>query len=122
MVAPDATTFAYIQGKPLAPKGEEWEKAVAYWKTLKSDEDAVFDRTVDIDSKDIEPTVSWGTSPQDVTNIGGSVPDPEKETDEARKKAMVRALEYMGLQANTKMEDITIDKVSSDCGYSAMKR
>ena len=113
MVAPDETTFEYLKGRPLAPTGAEWDKAVAYWKTLKSDEGAVFDRTVDVDAKDIEPTVTWGTSPQDVVNIGGSVPDPDNETDENRRKAIERSLYYMGLKANTKMEDIEVDKVRS---------
>lgn len=114
MVAPDDITFEYIKGRPLAPSVEngEWDKAVAFWRTLKSDEGAHFDRSVYIDAKDIMPTLTWGTSPQDVVPIGGSVPDPAKETDERKKSAMLRALEYMGLEPNTKMEDISIDKVS----------
>lgn len=114
MVAPDEITFEYIKGRPLAPSVEtgEWDKAVEFWKTLKTDPGAHFDRSVDIDAKDIMPTLTWGTSPQDVVPIAGAVPDPEKETDERKKSAMLRSLEYMGLQANTQMEDISIDKAS----------
>lgn len=113
MVAPDATTFEYIKGRPLAPApdSKEWEKAVAYWKTLKSDAGAKFDTEVNIKGEDIEPTVTWGTSPQDVVNVGGSVPDPAAQKDDQRRKAMIRSLEYMDLKANTKIEDIKIDKV-----------
>lgn len=113
MIAPDQITFDYLKDKPLAPKVDspEWKKAVAYWSTLKSDEGASYDIEVFIDAKDIEPTVSWGTSPQDVVPISGVVPGPDDFEDENKKKACIRALEYMGLEAGTKMEDISIDKV-----------
>jgi 3-isopropylmalate dehydratase len=113
MVAPDDITFAYLRGRPLAPPAdsEEWKTAVAYWRSLKSDKGAKFDRELHIDAKDIQPTVTWGTSPQDVVAIGGSVPDPEKESNPAKKQGMLRALEYMGLSANIKMEDVKVDKV-----------
>ena len=111
MIAPDATTFSYLQGRPLCPKGEEWESAVSHWQTLVSDPDAYFDSSVLIDAKDIQPTVSWGTSPQDVTHIGGVVPDPEDAPNAARKASIERSLEYMDLVPGTKMEDIKVDKV-----------
>lgn len=111
MVAVDDTTINYVKGRPFSPKGEQWEKAVAYWKTLHSDPGAQFDATVELDAQDILPQVTWGTSPEMVTSINGVVPDPEKESDPIRKEAIIRALKYMGLQANTPMKDIAIDKV-----------
>lgn len=113
MVAPDEITFEYLKGRPLAPKYDsaEWKKAVKYWSSLKSDEGAVYDKEVYIDAKDIVPTVSWGTSPQDVVPITGVVPGPDDFTDENRKASCKRALEYMGLTAGTRMQDIEIDKV-----------
>ncbi|KAI9371501.1 aconitase family-domain-containing protein [Aspergillus egyptiacus] len=113
MVAPDETTFEYLKGRPLAPKYDsaEWKKAVSYWSSLASDEDAVYDKTVLIDAKDIVPTVSWGTSPQDVIPITGVVPGPDDFEDEARKAACKRALEYMGLTAGTPMKEVVVDKV-----------
>jgi 3-isopropylmalate dehydratase len=113
MVAPDETTFEYLKNKPLAPKPDtaEWRKAVKYWQSLKTDEGAKFDVDILIDAKDIEPTVSWGTSPQDVVPITGVVPGPEDFQDENKKKACERALQYMGLTAGTKMTDIVLDKV-----------
>lgn len=113
MVAPDQTTFEYLKGKPLAPKVDspEWKKAVAYWSSLKSDDGASYDIEIFIDAKDIEPTVSWGTSPQDVIPITGKVPGPNDFEDPNKKKACVRALEYMGLEAGTPMQDIVLDKV-----------
>ncbi|HOO51018.1 MAG TPA: 3-isopropylmalate dehydratase large subunit [Alphaproteobacteria bacterium] len=111
LIAPDATTFAYLKDRPMAPQGENWEKAVAWWQTLPTDDGASFDKEVHIDAADISPTVTWGTSPQDVLPITGIVPDPEQENDANKKAAMVRALEYMGLTAGTKLTDITIDKV-----------
>ncbi len=100
MIAPDQTTFEYLRGRPLAPKPDspEWRKAVAYWSSLKSDEDATYDRDVFIDAKDIPPTVTWGTSPQDTIAITGAVPSPESFQDEDKRRACIRALEYMGLQ------------------------
>ncbi|KAL3466341.1 aconitase family-domain-containing protein [Aspergillus heterothallicus] len=113
MVAPDEITFEYLKGRPLAPKYDsaEWKKAVSYWSSLASDEDAVYDKTLLVDAKDIVPTISWGTSPQDVVPITGVVPGPDDFEDEARKLACTRALEYMGLTAGTPMKDVTVDKV-----------
>ena len=113
MVAPDETTFEYIKGKPLAPKSDsaEWRKAVKYWESLQSDADAKYDVDIFIDAKDIEPTVTWGTSPQDVVPITGIVPGPDDFDDENKKQACARSLEYMGLEAHTKMTDIVLDKV-----------
>ncbi|KAH8804849.1 3-isopropylmalate dehydratase-like protein [Xylogone sp. PMI_703] len=113
MIAPDEVTFEYLKGRPLAPKygSEEWDRAVAYWKSLRSDEGAKYDIDVFIDAKDIAPTVTWGTSPEDVIPITGKVPDPETFATEAKKKAGRRMLEYMGLTAGTPMEEIPVDKV-----------
>ncbi|KAK0544003.1 3-isopropylmalate dehydratase [Tilletia horrida] len=112
LIAPDQTTYDFIKGRPLAPKeGKEWDEAVAFWKTLPSDEGAVYDAVVNIDAKDIAPTVTWGTSPQDTVPINGVVPDPANAKDEAQRKAWLRALEYMGLEPNTPVEKIKIDKV-----------
>ncbi len=111
LIAPDEKTFSYLKGKTMSPKGENWTKAVEFWKTLYSDKDCKFDKEVNIDSKNIEPLVTWGTSPQDVSPVTGVVPDPEKESNEDRKMAMKRSLDYMGLKANTKISDIKIDKI-----------
>ena len=111
LIAPDEKTFEYFKNRPMSPKGNDWEKALAYWKTLFSDNGCVFDKEVDIEGKDIEPLVTWGTSPQDVSPITGTVPDPEKETDEERKTAMYRSLEYMGLKPNMKISDIKVDTI-----------
>lgn len=111
MVAPDEITFGYLKGRPLAPKGEEWDQAVEYWKSLRTDEGAKFDIEVHIKGEDIPPSVTWGTSPQDVVSITGKVPDPALQPDPIKKGAMERALQYMGLEANTPMESIAIDKV-----------
>jgi len=111
LVAPDQKTFDYIKGRPLAPKGENWEKALKYWSTLYTDKDAKFDRELHLQGKDIEPTVTWGTSPQDTASINGKVPDPNLEKNEDRKKSILRSLDYMGLEPNTAIQDIKIDKV-----------
>ncbi len=111
LIAPDEKTFSYLKGKTMSPKGENWDKAVEFWKTLYSDKDCKFDKEVTIDGKNIEPLVTWGTSPQDVSPVTGVVPDPEKEKNEDRKMAMKRSLDYMGLKANTKISDIKIDKI-----------
>lgn len=111
MVAPDEVTFAYLKGRPLAPKGEEWDHAVSYWKTLKTDEGAKFDIEVNIPASDIVPTVTWGTSPQDVVPITGTVPDPSTMTDPVKRASALRSLAYMGLEPNTPMEQIKVDKV-----------
>jgi 3-isopropylmalate dehydratase len=113
MVAPDEITFEYLKGRPLAPKVDspEWEKAVKYWTSLQSDEGAQYDIDVFIDAKDIAPTVSWGTSPEDVVPITATVPDPETFSTDAKKQTGRRMLEYMGLTAGMRMEDIELDKV-----------
>lgn len=113
MVAPDETTFEYLKGRPLAPKVDsvEWKKALRYWSSLRTDDGAKYDEEVFIDAQDITPTVSWGTSPQDVVAITGIVPDPESFSSEARKDSARQALEYMGLEPGTRMEDIELDKV-----------
>ena len=111
LIAPDKKTFEYLKEKAMSPKGKNWDKALEFWKNLYSDKDCKFDKEINIEGKDIEPLVTWGTSPQDVSPITGVVPDPEKENNEDRKMAMKRSLEYMGLQANTKISDIKIDKI-----------
>jgi 3-isopropylmalate dehydratase len=113
MIAPDEITFEYLKGRPLAPKygSAEWNKAVNFWSTLKSDPEAHFDENIFLDGKDIIPTISWGTSPQDVIPINGVVPSPDDFEDEARKLACKRALEYMGLVSGTPMKEIPVDKV-----------
>lgn len=112
LIAPDQTTFDYLEGKNLAPKGKDFTDAVTYWKSLCSDHDAKFDKVITIDSNEITPLVTWGTSPEDVVPITDEVPDPEvTETDPNRIASKMRALEYMGLAAGTPMEDIKIDKV-----------
>jgi 3-isopropylmalate dehydratase len=113
MVAPDQTTIDYLKGRPLAPKVDspEWKKACNYWLGLKSDEGAKWDIEVHIDAKDIAPTVSWGTSPQDVVPITGVVPGPDDFQNEAKKDACRRALKYMGLTAGTPMQEVQVDKV-----------
>ncbi len=111
MVAADETTFEYIKGRPYAPKAEDWDKAVAYWKTLHSDEGAKFDAVVELDAAGIRPQVTWGTSPEMVTSIDGCVPDPASAPDEVKRHDWQRALHYMGLQANTPITEISIDKV-----------
>ena len=111
LIAPDSKTFDYLKGKPKSPKKENWDKALAFWKTLYSDKDCEFDKEININANEIEPLVTWGTSPQDVVPVTGIVPDPEKENDEDRKIAMYRSLDYMGLKPNIKITDIKIDKV-----------
>ena len=111
LIAPDHKTFQYFKDRPMSPKGENWDKALAHWKTLYTDEGCTFDKEVNIEGRDIEPLVTWGTSPQDVSPITGLVPDPEKENDEERKIAMYRSLEYMGLKPNMKITDIKIDTI-----------
>ena len=112
MIAPDDITFDYLKGRPMCPEGEMWDRAVEYWKTLKSDEDAVFDTTVVIDANDIAPTVTWGTSPQDAMAIDGVIPKIEEEGhDEARQAAVKRSLEYIGLEGGKPIEGTPIQKV-----------
>jgi 3-isopropylmalate/(R)-2-methylmalate dehydratase large subunit len=111
MVAVDDKTIEYLRGRPYAPAGELWERAVAHWRTLVSDEGARFDRVVELRAGDIEPQVTWGTSPQMVVPVGARVPDPADEADPVRREGMERALKYMGLKPNTRIRDIAIDKV-----------
>ena len=111
LIAPDEKTFEYLKDKKMSPKGENWKKAIQFWKSLYSDQSCKFDKEININGKEIEPLVTWGTSPQDVSPVTGVVPDPNKETNEDRKMAMKRSLEYMGLKANTKISDIKIDKI-----------
>ena len=111
LIAPDQKTFDYLKGKPKSPKGDNWEKALVFWKKLYSDKDSKFDKEININGSDIEPLVTWGTSPQDVASVTSNVPNPEEEKDEERKVAMYRSLDYMGLKPNIKITDIKIDKV-----------
>jgi 3-isopropylmalate/(R)-2-methylmalate dehydratase large subunit len=111
MVAVDETTLEYLRGRTFAPKGDLWDKAAAYWLTLKSDEQARFDFVVRLDAREIKPQVTWGTSPEMVVAVDGRVPDPDKEKDETKREGMERALTYMGLKPNTQITDIRIDKV-----------
>jgi len=111
LIAPDEKTFEYLKNKSMSPKGENWDKAINYWKSLYSDKDCKFDKEINIEAIEIEPLVTWGTSPQDVSPVTGVVPDPNNETNEDRKMAMQRSLEYMGLKANTKISEIKIDRI-----------
>jgi 3-isopropylmalate/(R)-2-methylmalate dehydratase large subunit len=111
MVAPDATTFAYINGRPYAPKGTAFEQAIEAWSVLVSDADAVFDREVSIDAGTIAPIVTWGTTPDDALSVDARVPDPSREPDETRAKYVREALDYMGITPGTKLTDIAIDRV-----------
>jgi len=111
LVAPDETTFAYLRDKPRAPKGEAWDKAVAYWRTLPSDAGARYDKEIRLNAADIAPTLTWGTSPEDVAPITGRVPDPSSAPDEGKRKAMQRALDYMGLTAGQELAGVKVDKV-----------
>ena len=111
LIAPDAKTFAYIKGRPMAPKDEHWEQAVAYWSSLPTDIGATYDREVHLDASEIAPLITWGTSPQDVLPITGVVPNPADVADADKKTAMERALEYMGLIPGTPFEQIAVDHV-----------
>jgi 3-isopropylmalate/(R)-2-methylmalate dehydratase large subunit len=111
LVAPDETTFAYVKGRPYAPKGAAWEQALAYWKTLPSDPGAHYDKSVRLDTADIAPHVSWGTSPQDVAPITGRVPDPAEIEDAQKRAAMERSLQYMQLKPKTPLVEIPVQRV-----------
>ncbi|KRC81623.1 3-isopropylmalate dehydratase large subunit [Sphingomonas sp. Root241] len=111
LIAPDETTFAYLKGRPLAPKGEDWDKAVAYWRTLPTDAGARYDKTVLLHASDIAPSLTWGTSPEDVVPITGAIPDPESFADPSKRVAAQKSLDYMGLAAGTAMQDIPIEHV-----------
>ncbi len=110
IIAPDGKTIDYVRGRPFAPEGESWDKAVAYWNSLKSDSDAVFDNELAVDAAAISPMITWGTSPQHAVPVDGAVPDPaEDAVDENARPSMERALEYMGLQPGTPMQTLSID-------------
>ncbi len=111
MVAVDDKTIAYARGRPFSPKGVLWDQAVAYWQSLHSDADAQFDRVIELRAADIQPQVTWGTSPEMVVAVSGKVPDPDKESDAVKRDGMKAALKYMGLAANTPITAIAIDKV-----------
>lgn len=111
MVAVDDKTIEYVKGRPFAPKGEQWNQAVAYWNTLHSDDGAHFDQVVALDAADIQPQVTWGTSPEMVAEVGGKVPNPANESDPVKKAGIERALAYMGLEADTPIEQIPVDVV-----------
>jgi len=111
LIAPDNKTIEYLKDKPMSPRKNDWDQAIEYWSQLKSDSEAKFDKEVEIRGNDISPMVTWGTSPQDVVPITGTVPDPEKEKDEDRKTSMIRSLNYMGLKPKTKITDIKIDRI-----------
>ena len=111
LIAPDETTFAYVEGRPMAPKGAAWEQALAHWRTLPSDDGARYDKEVTLDAAAIAPQVTWGTSPEDVLPITGEVPDPASAADEGKRRAIERSLEYMGLAPGTRLTDIKIDRV-----------
>ena len=111
MIGVDETTIDYLKGRAFSPKGDAWEQAVAYWRTLKSDDDAQFDKVVELDAADIQPQVTWGTSPEMVTTVDGRVPDPATVADPVRREGMERALKYMGLAPNTLITEIAVDQV-----------
>ena len=111
LFAPDEATFAYIKGRPMAPSAADWDAAVAYWRTLRSDEGATFDTSVYLDAADIVPNVTWGTSPEDVVPITGTVPDPDSFDDPSKRAAAQTALEYMGLTSGQRMQDVGIQHI-----------
>ncbi|MEL6875999.1 MAG: 3-isopropylmalate dehydratase large subunit [Pseudomonadota bacterium] len=111
LIAPDESTFAYLKGRPMAPTGADWDDAVAYWKTLPTDDGAEFDKSVKIDAADIAPSVTWGTSPEDVVPVTGIIPDPESFSDPSKQDAARKSLEYMGLQAGQKMTDVPVENI-----------
>jgi 3-isopropylmalate/(R)-2-methylmalate dehydratase large subunit len=111
IIEPDEKTFEFLKGKPMAPKGEQWDKAMEHWATLKSDPDAKYDKTITLKGEEIIPSVTWGTSPEDVLPINASIPSLDEIHDKDKKQAVIRSLEYMGLNPKDKLEDISIDKV-----------
>ena len=111
LFAPDETTFAYLKGRPMAPQGADWDKAVAYWRTLFTDPGATFDKSIVIDAAEVAPTVTWGTSPEDVMPVTGSVPAPESFADPSKQAAAAKSLEYMGLQPGTSASDIDVQHI-----------
>lgn len=111
LIAPDETTFAYLKGRPMAPKGEQWEQALEWWRSLPSDPGAVYDRVVTLQGSDIAPSLTWGTSPEDVVPITGVVPDPESFADPSKRVAAQKSLDYMGLTPGTRMQDIPVENI-----------
>ena len=111
LIEPDDKIFKYLKGKPMSPKNDSWDKALEYWSSLKTDNDAKFDKEISLDGSQIKPMVTWGTSPQDVVEIDGKVPNPDHENDPDRKNSISRSLNYMGLKPDTNIKDIKIDKV-----------
>ncbi len=111
LIAPDETTFAYLEGRPYAPKGADWDAAVEYWKSLTTDPGATYDKVVVIDAADIAPSVTWGTSPEDVVPITGVVPDPASFADPSKQAAAAKSLAYMGLEPGTRMQDVPVENI-----------
>jgi 3-isopropylmalate/(R)-2-methylmalate dehydratase large subunit len=111
MIAPDDTTFAYLAGRPFAPRGREWDAAIARWRELRSDDDATFDREVTLDAAQLAPMVTWGNSPEEALPVTGRVPDPAQVADAERRQAMQRTLDYMGLAPGTPLQDVRVDRV-----------
>ena len=111
LIQPDQKVFDYLKNKPMSPKNENWDKALEYWSQLKSDDDVSFDKEISLEAKEIKPMVTWGTSPQDVVTIDGKVPNPDQEVDPDKKNSIERSLKYMGLEPDTSVKDIKIDKV-----------
>ena len=111
LIAPDETTFAYLKGRPMAPAGEDWDRAVGWWRTLASDAAATYDKTVVLDATDIAPALTWGTSPEDVVAITGSVPEPDSFADPSKQAAARKSLDYMGLTPGTRMQDVPVQHV-----------
>ena len=111
LIAPDETVFEYLEGRPYAPVGEEWDKAKRWWRSLATDDGARFDKSVVIDAADVEPTVSWGTSPEDVVAIGGTVPSPESFADPSKQEAARKSLDYMGLSPGTPLEEVEVENI-----------
>ena len=111
LIAPDEKTFAYLKGRPMAPTGEDWDAAVAYWKTLPTDEGAKFDKSVTINAADVSPTVTWGTSPEDVVPVNGVVPTPDSFDDPSKQDAARKSLDYMGLEAGQALHDVAVENI-----------
>jgi len=111
LIAPDDKTYAYLKGRPMAPKGADWDAAVAYWKTLPTDEGAIFDKNVTINAADVSPTVTWGTSPEDVVPVNGTVPAPESFADPSKQDAARKSLDYMGLESGQALRDVMVENI-----------
>ena len=111
LIAPDEKAFAYLEGRPMAPKGEEWARGVEYWRTLPTDAGARYDKMVTLDATDIAPSLTWGTSPEDVVPITGSVPDPMSFADPSKQEAARKSLDYMGLAPGTRMQDVPVENI-----------